>query len=297
MKKQVFLITGASGYIGGHITEVLDGLGISVICLMNKSRPDSRCNIRKVNWESEQSVRELFMGVTHVFHVAGTAHQKQCREYSKKDDHDLLFTKLLVDAAIAHKIRKFYYVSSISVYGESSDSLSDNSKLEPSSFYGVSKLNCESLVRSLSNYNILYAIYRLPMVYGKCAPGSPNILLKLIKRYVPIPVGAFTQPRTFVDINKIKSEIGIDVEANLNYSFITILADDDDLSLEELCRKLGVFAGKKVFTFYFPKWLLKLLAQIVRKERYYELLNRKVVVLHSTKNRKITACLTTDRNA
>ena len=69
---------------------------------------------------------------------------------------------------LAKKIKKFIFLSSVSVYGKINIKvLKEDYKPNNPNKYGISKLICEQALNELSKYNISFISIRLPIVVGK----------------------------------------------------------------------------------------------------------------------------------
>jgi nucleoside-diphosphate-sugar epimerase len=190
MKAKV-LITGASGFIGSHLVEMLVRDNWEVACLV---RPTSRTAfLRKfpvrffVGREDDQCTLEKAVdGKDYVFHLAGRIRAASRRVYDASN-HRL--TRNLIQACLRKNksLKRFVYVSSIAAAGPSSPGLSsdENRTPSPTSEYGRSKLRAEDAVREVWS-SIPATIIRPPNVYGP-RQLETELLVKLIrKRIVPI---------------------------------------------------------------------------------------------------------------
>ena len=80
-------------------------------------------------------------------------------------------TKNLIDVSLKYKVKKFYFTSSSSVYGDKEKfPIKENSKLEPINIYAKTKKECEKiLLKSLKKSNVDLKIFRPFTVYGPYA--------------------------------------------------------------------------------------------------------------------------------
>lgn len=139
-----------------------------------------------------------FAGQDVVFHAAGLAHvdtgskvrksrrsARGQRTYGLEDYMRVNCRLALETAAMAKKagVRQFIFMSSIAVYGEGSMSvpriIHPDTKPEPVSSYGKSKLSAEKGLLKLADENFRVAIIRCPMVYGRNSRGNYPMLAAL----------------------------------------------------------------------------------------------------------------------
>lgn len=167
------LVTGASGFIGSHLTESLVRKGYDVRCLV---RPTS--NLRwlkglKVelfygSLEDPFSLRDIIQDVEVVFHVAGVIKSPNASEYFRINAEG---TKNLLDAIVrlSPPLRCFVQFSSLAASGPGTDSRprTESDPCMPITPYGISKLSAEHVVlRYASSYQIPFIIIRPPAVFG-----------------------------------------------------------------------------------------------------------------------------------
>ncbi len=165
------LITGGAGFIGSNLVEKLTGKNeVVVIDNLSGGRKEfiepflDKVKFYKVDLLN--NVNDYFSGVEEVWHLAA--------DPSVKDSsiqtffRDLEITKNVLEASRKNKVKRILFTSSSTIYGESKLNTPENCETKPISFYGSTKLACESLI---SNYCSLYKIqgflFRLANIIGK----------------------------------------------------------------------------------------------------------------------------------
>jgi nucleoside-diphosphate-sugar epimerase len=118
-KKRV-LVTGASGFIGGHTCEALLRAGYRVRALMRRSSDAShlaRLDIERAEGDLSDaaSLRRACEGVDIVVHTAAPV--GSFGEWEHFHEVGVLGTQRLVDAAHGAGVSRFVHISSIAVYG------------------------------------------------------------------------------------------------------------------------------------------------------------------------------------
>jgi dTDP-glucose 4,6-dehydratase len=108
---------------------------------------------------------------------------------------NVLGTQVLLDAALRHKVKLFYQISTDEVYGavdlDSAESFTEESPLLPNSPYAASKTSADLLVRAY------YRTYGLPVIISRCTNNYgprqhpekfiPTVILNAL-RDEPIPI-------------------------------------------------------------------------------------------------------------
>ncbi len=185
------LITGATGFIGGHLVEELVGQSWQVTCLV---RPESRIgalkklpvNILRGPVQDTGFLGEAVKGQNHIFHLAGKIRSARREVY---DEANHLFTRNLSQACLRvnPEVNRFVYVSSIAAAGPSlTGKVEDETQTpKPTSEYGRTKLKGEDAITEIWD-RINATIIRPPNVYGP-RQQETELLIKLIKKgIVPI---------------------------------------------------------------------------------------------------------------
>jgi len=207
MKK--ILITGANSYIGTSLEKWLE-------------KDSDEYSIDTLDMKGDLWKEKDFALYDSIFHVAGIAHvstDPKMEELYYKVNRDLT-----IDVAKKAKksgVKQFIFMSSIIVYGDSSKAgenkiIYKNTVVNPSNFYGKSKLQAEKGIELLKSCNFKVVILRPPMVYGKGSKGNYPRLASLAQK---MPV--------FPDIENKRSMIHID---NL-CEFIRCIIKNEDTGL------------------------------------------------------------------
>lgn len=135
-----------------------------------------------------------------VFHVAGIAHIKETKKNAPlyyKVNRDL--TIETAETAKKNGVKQFILLSSMSVYGLTTGTITKDTIPAPKSNYGKSKLEADIEIIKIADSSFKVAIMRPPMVYGKGCKGNYQLLRKAALR---LPL--------FPDIENKRSMIYID---------------------------------------------------------------------------------------
>jgi nucleoside-diphosphate-sugar epimerase len=165
------LVTGATGFIGSHLAELLSSRGTFVRCLVRSTSNTRWLNHLPVEYAdgdlfNAQALRDAVAGVDVIYHSAGLTKAKTAEEYIRANATG---TRNLLEAAAAHNpgLRRFVHVSSQAAAGPSPTRtpITEEAPARPITSYGRSKWMAEQECHRLMNA-LPVTIVRPPAVYG-----------------------------------------------------------------------------------------------------------------------------------
>jgi CDP-glucose 4,6-dehydratase len=183
---EVALVTGAYGFIGGHLTQRLLAEGADVV-ILRRDRPahslivlegdESRCSVAEGDLSDHQSLLRILneYGVTTVFHLAAQAIVAVAnRSPLSTFETNIRGTYNLLEAArLAPTVERIVVASSDKAYGQHEAlPYREDAKLQPTFPYDTSKAAADLVSRCYAEtYGLPVAVTRLANVYG---PGDFN---------------------------------------------------------------------------------------------------------------------------
>lgn len=174
MKKKV-LVTGASGFLGSHVADMLSEKGYSVKLFDMTPSPYKKEDQEMVigNILDVEKMNEALKNVDYVFHFAGIADIDEClKKPVDTVQNNILGTTLLLEQAIKHKIKRFIFASTTYVYSDAGY------------FYKISKQACENIIETYGEiHDLKYTILRYGSLYGERS-NDKNSIYKLLKQAV-----------------------------------------------------------------------------------------------------------------
>lgn len=216
------LVTGAGGFIGGHLTEQLVKLGASVTAFIRyNSRGshgslellpnDIRSQIKVVmgDLKDPDAVQKVVRSQEIVFHLAALIGIPY--SYVHPIDYvqtNVLGTSYLVNACLSENIEKFIHTSTSEVYGTARYvPIDEEHPLQGQSPYSASKIAADKLVESYyCAFKFPAAIIRPFNTYGPRQPSRaviPTIISQALKSDT-IKLGALSPTR---DLNYVKDTV------------------------------------------------------------------------------------------
>jgi nucleoside-diphosphate-sugar epimerase len=172
MNKKIALVTGASGFVGSHLADLLLEKGFEVRALVRKTSSlkwleGKNIEIHDCGFFDPEGLREAVKGVDYVFHVAGVVRAKTPKEFYRGNVET---TKNLLEAILEvnPNLERLLVVSSFAANGPAKDETGakEDDEPHPISQYGKSKLEEEKLVKKYYD-KLSITIVRPPAVYGE----------------------------------------------------------------------------------------------------------------------------------
>lgn len=215
----IVLVTGGAGFIGSHLCKRLVKEGHQVVAVDNLSN-GSLENLKGMEESPQFTFYEFDVNNTiklravfdkhpfdMVFHLAANADVNKGEESAVIDIENTLQTTLSVlEMMRIYEIKKFFFASSSTVYGNAEDRLQEHrSIMRPISHYGAAKLASEAFVSSYSSLHDFQV-----WIARFCNAVGPNmahgVIPDLIKRLKSHPEklevygdGTQTKPYIWID--------------------------------------------------------------------------------------------------
>jgi UDP-glucose 4-epimerase len=173
------LITGGSGFIGSHLSDLLIELGHDVVVIDNLSNgrienishllDNTKFSFYRLDITNLESIRSIFRNIDWVFHLAGLADIVPSIENPKAYyDCNVSGTFNVLEASRSANIKKIVYAASSSSYGiPDTYPTPETAEIRPQYPYALTKYMGEELLMHWSKtYKIPAISLRLFNVYG-----------------------------------------------------------------------------------------------------------------------------------
>ncbi|MFE8073379.1 SDR family oxidoreductase [Marinobacteraceae bacterium S3BR75-40.1] len=289
------LVTGASGFVGGHLIARLSAQSaVSVRGAVRTKPADERSELVAVGEINESTDwSEVLQGRRVVVHTAARAHimdDAVADPLTEFRSVNVVGTLNLARQAAEAGVKRFIFISSIKVNGEQTlpgKPFTVADKPAPEDSYGVSKMEAEQGLLSIaSETDMELVIIRPPLVYGPGVKGNFASMTKLVGKGIPLPLGAINNRRSLVGLDNLVDLIltCIDHPGAANQTFLA--GDGEDLSTSELLRRVAKAMGKPSRLIPVPAGLLRFGAALLgRRAVGQRLLGSLQVDISSTRER------------
>jgi nucleoside-diphosphate-sugar epimerase len=209
-------------------------------------------------------------GIDSVVHLAARVHVLRDRAAIPRNEFrrvNVLGTLSLARQASQAGVRRFVFVSSIKVNGESTvhgHRFSADDVPAPSDAYGASKREAEDGLRTLARETGLEVVIIRPVLtYGPGVKGNFLQLLGWVYKGLPLPFGRVRNCRSFVGVRNLAHFIiaCLDFPGELNDTFL--VSDGEDLSTPELLRRTARAFGVQENLWDIPVALLSASSKLI----------------------------------
>ena len=252
-------ITGIAGFLGCHIAKRMIKLGHSVGGNDNMIGGD-RGNLPKeillfseVDCNDYDAMKKAIKGYDLVYHCAATAHEG----LSVFSPHTITkniygATVSTITAAIANKVKRFVYCSSMARYGEQKPPFTEDMPTKPVDPYGIAKVAGEETLKILADVHGME--YNIAVPHNIIGPNQKyddpfrNVLSIFINRNLQgkpaIIYGDGMQKRCFSYIDDViycLEKLALNKE--INKQIINIGPDEETISIKELSNLVANEVG------------------------------------------------------
>ncbi|RZD42845.1 MAG: NAD-dependent dehydratase [Thaumarchaeota archaeon] len=255
------LITGGAGFIGKHLIKFLleKNYNITILDNFSNSRKNSLSdinnNMKIIDGDitKNQDVLDAVKNQDIVIHLAAKISvPESIKNPVETFKINVDGTKNILTACKINHVKKLIVASSAAVYGESSQNikLTENSKMNPISPYGQSKVKMEQEIKKNNSESKMDCIVlRFFNLYGvgqsEEYAGVISKFLKRIKQEKQIEIfGDGMQTRDFVSIKDIVSAIHTALLKNKSGTYN--IASGEIFQLKDIAKLMIAISGKKL---------------------------------------------------
>ncbi|HWB79791.1 MAG TPA: NAD-dependent epimerase/dehydratase family protein [Nannocystaceae bacterium] len=271
------LVTGATGFVGRAVLQRLraDGHRVRAAVRRDVVLPGVEVvNVGEIDgttsWES--AMREI----DAVVHLAARVHVLH-ETAGSRDAAFAAFRRINVDGTrkLAEACRpstRFVAMSSIRAVADESHpvAIDEATAPQPTTPYGISKLEGERALAEVARARgISWIALRPPLVFGEGAGGNLRRLMAIVRRGVPLPLGAVHNRRSFIYVGNLADAVARALAADAPQSCALPIADPPARSTAALAREIGAAMGKSPRLVSVPPRLLELGARVLGRSEVW----------------------------
>lgn len=255
------LITGATGFIGCRLAELWHAKGRDIIATGMVRNPveeeraaalrNAGVSLAVADLSAPGKLDEACRDVDTIVHLAAAQH-----EANVSDDYfeqvNVQATRELVRYAAQRGVGRFFYASSIGVYGVAGAIVDESTPLAPDNAYGRSKASAEEMLAEEQDHNGLQVfIGRIGETYG---PWDR----RLLKLYSGIGKGRFWMVGNGGNLHQPihVDDLALAIDRLLGTPEAAgqpvILGGDDAITTREMCESIAASLGRNLSRWSMP---------------------------------------------
>lgn len=287
--KEIAVVTGANGFVGSHLVDLLLEKGYSVRCITRKSSDlkwlDGKdieihdCGLFDLN-----GLRKALKDSHYVFHVAGVVKSKTPEGYFQGNVET---TKNLLDVSLENKnsIKRFVVVSSQTVTGPSLDGkpVTEETGCNPITTYGRSKLEEEKVTLTYAD-KLPVTICRAPAVYGE-RDTEIFIYFNTFSKGLTTTIGFNKKALSLIHVSDLVHGIYLAAVSDCSKGQIYFISSEKFYTWPEVNITTAKILGRKAIIVKVPHFLVYTIAAIAQ---FFAMFGNKAATLNLEKAKDIT---------
>jgi len=253
-------VTGATGFVGSHLVDLLLKEGFDVFCLKRSTSSTKWLDGKNVKYVegdlfSNETLENTIKDMDYVFHVAGVVKAKNKEGFEKGN---VLATKnhIEITAKVNPNIKKFVHVSSQAVCGPNPDStpITEEYIPRPITAYGRTKRQGEKEVLKFRD-TIPVVIARPPAVYG---PRDTEILVyfKAYRNRLNSIIGFDNKYVSLIHVRDLVNGIYLAGIKETKSGDVFFISSDRSYNWDEVGKITSSVMGRKALKIRIPHWFV-----------------------------------------
>ena len=279
----MILLTGSTGFIGSFMIKYFEKKNIGYKSVSRSKNP--KPNNFQINLDESVDLSSILDGVDVIIHAAAKAHVLNEFDYAHSSEYrkiNTLATLNLARQSIENNVKKFIFLSTIKVNGESTTAdnyFSEMSKPNPVGPYALSKYEAEQgLLEIFRDSNTELIILRIPLVYGPGVKGNLRSLIKAINLSMPLPFKSIKNKRNLLSIYNLADVLILIANHSSSLKQLYLLSDNKAISLPNLILSIGSAISKTPLLLYIPSSFLEFIFRLMGRDAQFKKLTENLQI-------------------
>jgi nucleoside-diphosphate-sugar epimerase len=285
----IAVVTGANGFVGSHLVDLLLTKNFTVRCVVRKSSDlkwlkDKKIETINSGLQNKEGLRTAFKDASYIFHVAGVVKSKKPEGYFEGNVEN---TRFILETAMEFKdsLKRILIVSSLTATGPSLNGLpvDETTSCNPITTYGKSKFQQEELVIKYMP-SLPITICRAPAVYGE-RDTEILIFFKTFAGGLMTTIGFDKKTISLIHVSDLVYGFYLAALNDKSKGEIYFISSEKLYTWEEIGKVTSEVMNKKPFSVKVPHSIVYLIASIAQ---FFALFSSKPATLNIEKAKDIT---------
>lgn len=289
MSDKTAVVTGANGFVGSHLVDILLANNYKVRCIIRKTSNTRWLDGKDVEiftcgLSDKEGLRKCFANTDYIFHVAGVVKSKKPEGYFYGN---VELTRNLLETALEFKetIKRLVIVSSQTACGPSLNGkpITEEDECKPITTYGRSKLAEEKLALSFKE-KLPITICRAPAVYGE-RDTEIFIFFQTFNKGLMTTIGFNKKLVSLIHVKDLVTGFLLAAESQNAAGETYFISSEKYYTWEEVGEVTSRVMQKKPFKVKVPHFIVYTIAAIAQ---FFSLASSKAATLNIEKAKDIT---------
>ena len=287
--KKIAVVTGANGFVGSHLVDLLLKKELIVRCITRKTSDlrwlkDKPVEIFDGGLFDKENLRMAFKNASFIYHVAGVVKAKTPEGYFN-GNVEATRTMLEVASESSAVIEKFLIVGSQTTTGPSYDGkpVNEETECKPLTTYGRSKKEQEEVALSYSN-KLPVTICRAPAVFGE-RDTEIFIYFQTFNKGLTTLIGFDKKVLSLIHVADLVEGLYLTATSDKSTGEIYFISSEKYYTWDEIGEVTAKALGKKALRIRIPHFIVFTIAAIAE---FFAMFSKKPATLNIEKAKDLT---------
>jgi nucleoside-diphosphate-sugar epimerase len=287
--KKIAVVTGANGFVGSHLVDLLLKKDLIVRCITRKTSDmrwlkDKPIEIFDGGLFDKENLRMAFKDASFIYHVAGVVKAKTSEGYFN-GNVEATRTMLEVVLESPATIEKFLIVGSQTVTGPSYDDkpVNEETECKPLTTYARSKKKQEEVALSYSD-KLPITICRAPAVYGE-RDTEVFIYFQTFNKGLTTLIGFDKKILSLIHVADLAEGLYLAATSDKSAGEIYFISSEKYYTWDEIGNVTAKALGKKALRIRIPHFIVFTIAAFAQ---FFAMFSKKPATLNIEKAKDLT---------